>query len=49
LSGGLPEDWDDKTQALIENLQSNPAKIATRKASQNRRENSAASSGCAFL
>jgi transketolase len=28
-------DWDDKTQALIENLQSNPAKIATRKASQN--------------
>lgn len=35
MSGGLPEDWDDKTQALIENLQSNPAKIATRKASQN--------------
>ena len=35
MSGGLPEDWDAKTQALIENLQSNPAKIATRKASQN--------------
>jgi transketolase len=35
MSGGLPEDWDDKTQALIENLQANPAKIATRKASQN--------------
>ena len=35
MSGGLPEDWDDKTQALIENLQSNPAKIASRKASQN--------------
>jgi transketolase len=31
----LPEDWEAKTQALIENLQSNPAKIATRKASQN--------------
>lgn len=35
MSGGLPEDWEEKTQALIENLQSNPAKIATRKASQN--------------
>jgi transketolase len=31
----LPEDWAAKTQALIENLQSSPAKIATRKASQN--------------
>lgn len=27
MSGGLPEDWDDRTQALIENLQSSPAKI----------------------
>ena len=35
MSGSLPEDWEEKTQALIENLQSNPAKIATRKASQN--------------
>ncbi|EKM8119505.1 transketolase [Enterobacter hormaechei] len=35
MSGGLPEDWEEKTQALIESLQSNPAKIATRKASQN--------------
>lgn len=26
MSGGLPEDWDDKTRALIENLQSNLAK-----------------------
>ncbi len=35
MSGGLPEDWEEKTRAMIENLQSNPAKIATRKASQN--------------
>jgi transketolase len=35
MSGGMPDEWEDKTQALIENLQANPAKIATRKASQN--------------
>jgi len=35
MSGGLPENWEETTQALIENLQANPAKIATRKASQN--------------
>ncbi|MWL75648.1 transketolase, partial [Escherichia coli] len=35
MSGGMPEAWEEKTQALIEELQANPAKIATRKASQN--------------
>lgn len=35
MGGGLPENWQETTQALIENLQANPAKIATRKASQN--------------
>lgn len=35
LSGGLPENWEQTTQAYIEKLQAEPAKIATRKASQN--------------
>ncbi|MGK9171968.1 transketolase [Yokenella regensburgei] len=35
MSGGLPEEWDKLTQAYIEKLQAEPAKIATRKASQN--------------
>lgn len=35
LSGGLPEDWESITQGYIEKLQAEPAKIATRKASQN--------------
>jgi transketolase len=35
LSGELPENWEQTTQAYIEKLQAEPAKIATRKASQN--------------
>ena len=35
MSGGLPEDWEKITQGYIEKLQAEPAKIATRKASQN--------------
>ncbi|HDT4623250.1 TPA: transketolase [Klebsiella oxytoca] len=35
MSGGLPESWDETTQKYIADLQANPAKIATRKASQN--------------
>lgn len=35
MNGDLPDEWEETTQALIENLQSSPAKIATRKASQN--------------
>lgn len=34
-AGTLPADWAAKTQAYIEQLQANPATIATRKASQN--------------
>jgi transketolase len=34
MSGGLPEDWEQNPGA-IEKLQAEPAKIATRKASQN--------------
>ena len=33
--GRLPEDWKQQSQAYIEKLQANPAKIASRKASQN--------------
>lgn len=35
MHGEMPKDWQETTQKLIENLQANPAKIATRKASQN--------------
>ena len=35
MSGGLPESWDETTRKYIADLQANPAKIATRKASQN--------------
>ncbi|MBZ4784882.1 transketolase, partial [Salmonella enterica subsp. enterica serovar Typhimurium] len=35
MSGGLPEAWESATQKFINDLQANPAKIATRKASQN--------------
>jgi transketolase len=35
MSGGLPEKWSQTVQAYIEKMQSEPAKIATRKASQN--------------
>lgn len=35
MSGGLPKDWEKTTQKYINELQANPAKIATRKASQN--------------
>ena len=35
MGGGLPENWQQLTQAYIEKLQAEPAKIATRKASQN--------------
>lgn len=34
-SGELPENWQSQSQAYIEKLQSEPAKIASRKASQN--------------
>ncbi|SBT61870.1 Transketolase 1 [Plesiomonas shigelloides] len=35
IKGELPADWAEKSQAFIEHLQANPAKIASRKASQN--------------
>ncbi|MCS2157057.1 transketolase [Scandinavium sp. H11S7] len=35
MSGKLPDNWQSITQKYIETLQSEPAKIATRKASQN--------------
>ena len=35
MSGGLPENWAQLTQEYIQKLQAEPAKIATRKASQN--------------
>lgn len=35
LNGDLPEDWAEKSSKIIADLQANPAKIATRKASQN--------------
>ena len=35
MSGGLPENWEQITSEYINNLQANPAKIASRKASQN--------------
>ncbi len=35
MKGELPADWFEKSQEFIENLQKNPAKLATRKASQN--------------
>ncbi len=34
MSGGLPESWEQTTREWIDNLQDNPAKIASRKASQ---------------
>ncbi|WP_237387123.1 transketolase [Xenorhabdus sp. Sc-CR9] len=35
VSGELPENWEAEANAFIENLQQNPASIASRKASQN--------------
>lgn len=35
MSGEMPKNWQQNTQAWIEKMQSEPAKIATRKASQN--------------
>ncbi|OOF08957.1 transketolase [Salinivibrio sp. PR919] len=35
MKGDLPSNWDSETQKLIKDLQANPAKIASRKASQN--------------
>ena len=35
MDGELPDSWQETTQKLIEDLQAKPAKIATRKASQN--------------
>ncbi|MCT4701424.1 transketolase [Enterobacteriaceae bacterium H20N1] len=35
MHGEMPEKWQEITQKLIEDLQAKPAKIATRKASQN--------------
>ncbi|KFC06583.1 transketolase [Trabulsiella guamensis ATCC 49490] len=35
MSGGLPDNWSQTVQAYIEKMQSEPAKIASRKASQN--------------
>lgn len=35
MSGDLPANWAAESAKIIENLQANPAKIATRKASQN--------------
>ena len=35
VNGGLPAEWEEKTTAIIADLQANPANIASRKASQN--------------
>ena len=35
MSGELPDNWESDVQAFIEQLQANPQKIASRKASQN--------------
>lgn len=35
MDGGMPDIWQQETQKFIENLQANPQKIASRKASQN--------------
>jgi len=35
MSGGMPDKWQETTTAYIKKLQAEPAKIATRKASQN--------------
>ncbi len=35
MTGGMPENWQQETQKLIEQLQANANKIASRKASQN--------------
>ncbi|MBQ8978028.1 MAG: transketolase [Succinivibrionaceae bacterium] len=35
MKGELPADWAEKSEEFIRNLQKNPAKLATRKASQN--------------
>ncbi|WP_312242402.1 transketolase [Pantoea sp.] len=35
MSGGMPTNWEAETQKFIEQVQANPQKIASRKASQN--------------
>ncbi|HCH03199.1 MAG TPA: transketolase [Vibrio sp.] len=35
MSGDLPKEWEEKANAIIADLQANPANIASRKASQN--------------
>ncbi|MBM7344113.1 transketolase [Pantoea coffeiphila] len=35
MNGGMPENWEAETQKYIQQLQDNPQKIASRKASQN--------------
>ena len=35
VNGDLPAEWEEKTSAIIADLQANPANIASRKASQN--------------
>ncbi len=35
VNGGLPAEWEEKANAIIADLQANPANIASRKASQN--------------
>ena len=35
MSGEMPGNWDNEVQAFVEQLQANPQKIASRKASQN--------------
>ncbi|WP_338493936.1 transketolase [Erwinia aphidicola] len=35
MDGGMPDNWQPETQKYIEQLQANPQKIASRKASQN--------------
>ena len=35
MDGGMPDNWQAETQKYIEQLQANPQKIASRKASQN--------------
>ena len=35
VNGDLPAEWEEKTNAIIADLQANPANIASRKASQN--------------
>nr|WP_310616712.1 transketolase [Pantoea cypripedii] len=35
MSGAMPDNWENDVQAFVEQLQANPQKIASRKASQN--------------